>query len=806
MWTIFGPMLFSIAFAVLSAYLLRDKGKQKNKPPTKDQYTVPQADETQSVPKVYGTRQIEGYQNLHWKILDQKEVIQKVKGLLWTTKTPTGQWQTFADIHCGICFADVGAKVYLKEIYADDKLVWSNPSSIAGDVMGGYINAKDFFADDDDLYGSFDFYSGSDDQTMSAYLDNGIYGGNASSWPKLSHMIFKNFKITSSTSLPQIKLVVAHQPVPSFLSPDVAAWDGKSNPVVPIYYSQTDYISGAGVPSSIFDLENYAAVALKLRNDNFGFCLIRQFSRSIQEDLDDMLETIDGNFYTDGETGKTCISLNSSSYDKNTIPKITTKDIVNYSSTRNSLSSQVDEVRVKYIDVSRGYKELTAGYKNPSTRLKKGDSDFHEFNYGMIPDYDTAFKVAYRESVPLSNSLITLSLEMNRKLSNNKIGDPVLITIDKIGIIEVPFRIVKINYGKLKASTMKVDLVQDRFGDFRQVFDDANPSGEVDRTATALNCQLKVLTAPAYFNKAMSIQDNLVLAFAEKPNGRHLGFDLWTDSSTTADFIRNGKSPTFSLKATLSANITNRANTMTVVGNNFTALSYQRDLLNQGYNMGVLIDELNNKIEFVNFETVTESGGVYTLSAVNRGLLDTIPKDFNMLTTELYLFSYGVAMNDTDFFLDGESVAMKALTYTSNEILKIEDATQLNYTIANRKDKPINVSNLKVNTMPFENNMFIGPIDLQLSWSFRNQIGSIQYYDEANTLNSDQNNVNIKLYDSSNVLIKEVTLTASETSWVFDDELIINSGVRYNYIKAVITSVKSSINSLENYNIIITRA
>lgn len=804
MWTIFAQFLFSIALAVLSAYLMRQTNKQKNKAPTKDQYTVPQADETQAVPKVYGKRKIEGFQVLHWQILRQKEIIVKTKGLLWTDKTPTGRFETFVDLHCGICFADMGASVLLKEIYADDKLVWTNPSNIAGDVSSS-IRANDFFGDDDDLYGSFDFYSGSDGQTMSTYLDNGIYAGNASRWPKKAHIIFKNFKITSSTAVPQFKFVVVHTPVPSFLLPNEATWDQKCNPVVPIYYMQTDYISGAGVSDTILDLNNYRSVAQSLRADNIGACLIRQFSQPTQEDLQDILEVIDGNFYTDNQTGKTCIHLNSSGYDINTIPKITISDIVNYSSTRNSLSSQVSEVRVKYVDISRDYKELTAVFKNEATRIKKGSSEYQELNYGIIPDYETAVKIATRESIPLCNSLISLSLEMNRKLSGNKLGDPVMITIEELGIINVPFRIMKINYGKLKASTMKVDFIQDKFGQYKTVFDTSNPSNTVDRSATALNCQLKVQTAPAYFNKVMNIQDNLILAFADRPNGRHLGFDLYTDSTTTTDFIKNGNSSSFALKGILTANITNKATTLTVTGNNFFAESYQRDLLNQGYNMGILIDAANNKIEYINFETVTQVGGNYTLSAVNRGLLDTTPKSFNLGTTELYLFSYGYAMNNTDFFLDNENIALKAVTYTNNDTLAIGSATQLNYTIASRKDRPINVSNLKVNGVGFSPTQVIGAVDLVLNFSYRDKVGSIQYFDEQSGLNSDQNNVNIKLYNSSNVLVKEVTLSGNETSWTFDDELVINSGVRFTSLRAEIKTIKAGISSLDNYNITITR-
>lgn len=803
---IVGNILLSLALYYLTYLLTKDNNKQKNKAPGKDEYNFPLAVENTPVAKIFGRRKIEGFNVLKWDITKQERIVIKSKSLFGTEKQETPNFKTYADMHLGFCLANDDNAVKLINVLVNNEIIYTNPSTTVENLSFN-INKQEYFGEDNGFGGAVDFYCGADNQVKSSYLNTNLYNGKASRFQKLAYLILKNFYLTNSTTAPLFSFILENLPKPEWTTQSVAGWDGKINPAVAIWYILTDDLAGGSIDPSYLNVDSFIDIALKLKDEDFGIAFIRQSQRSVIEEIGDILETIDGNLYTSIDDGLIHISLNNADYNIEDLLHIKLKeDILNYSSSRNSISTQFSEVRVKFTDASKNYQERFAIYKNPSTRLKKGRQEIKELSYNMVTDFTTASKIAAREGIPLTRSLISLSLETNRKLSTKKVGDVIKVSIDKLDIYEMPFRITKINFGKSKSSTIKVELLQDYFGQFKQVFSNDNPSLIIDRTATALNCNLKVLTAPAYFNKSLDIQDNLILTFAERPNNRHQYFDLYTDSTTTTDFIKNGFSSGFSFVGTLTDNINIQDNEFNVTSNFFDTINYQKDLLNNGYNLAVILDEINNKQEFINFENViyNDITDEYEIKNINRGLLDTLPKSF-ISGSKIYVFSYGYAINNTDFFLDSENIQIKALTKTSNETLDISDASLINYTVSNRQKLPINISNLKINGLDYNDNITIPTVDLVFDFSYRNKINTIQYYNDVNISNTDLNNVRIKIYNISNTLIQDITLSSNETSWTFTDELTINAGIRYTYLRAEIFTKKSTFDSLEKYDIIITR-
>lgn len=804
MFGLFMAPLISLGLSYLIWLLMRDDNKQKNKPPSQDEFSVPRAEEGAVIGKGWGTFIVKSWLVLNWNKTKSKRVIIKVKEMFGTTKQETQNFKHYADVHGGICLADDGALVQLLEIRLDDKTLWTNPNPTAGDVSGS-INLPDFFSEDNGLSGSFTFYSGRDGQVIDDYLNKAsLYNGYASAWPKQAHIIFKDFWFATSsgpTNVPTLSFLCRHMPIPSWTNSSVASWDGKINPFMIVWYMLVDDYAGAGIDISLLDLNSFTVAAQRCRDDNLGVCHYSQQTGSAIAEITNILEAADATIYTDIETGKVKVEVFNRDYVFDDLVHVTQKDIIQYQYSRNSINQQVSEVRVTYTDMSENFKEVTTPYRNSATRIRRGSTAVKTLQYKMIVDIDTANRIAAREGYPLTTSMLQLNLDTTRILATHKLGDAVRVSIPKIGVEDMVFRIQKINYGKLKSTSVNVELIQDRFGEFRDVFSSDNGQIIPERNATALNASLQVITAPYYFNANKNVLiDNLILTMAQEPNNRNLYYELWTDSTTTTDYIKNGQANGFTPMGKLTSSIGVGNNSLTISSTDFISVDIQKDGLASGVNLCLLVEGSN--YEFINFEKSVSSGSNYIITGINRGLLDTIPKAFTN-SAKLYAFSYGFALNDTDFFMDGEAISIKALSVTSNETLKLPDASTINYTVTNRPKLPIVVSNLKINNTAFNNTQLITG-DLKIDWSWRNKIGSIQYYNDQVVNNTELNNIVIQIYNGA-TLIKTVTFNDNTTSYTFTDEKTLNAGNYFSALKVKIKTTSGVLESVDKYDLMITR-
>lgn len=809
MWNIVILTLANIAVQFVLYYLNRNNNKQKNKPPSKDQYSAPTADQTRPVPKYWGTVKLNSPNVVAWQITDQERIIQKQKTLFGTEKIETPNFKTYVDMHLALGLTDGGNGATLKQIIVNDEVVFQNNSQ--GDIMLGQINKPNLFGEDNGISGTFDFYSGKDGQVKSQYLNNRLYDGYAPKWKKLSYVVLRDFwvAVTNGTagSIPYFSFVLQHLPVPYWTTAQYAIINGQEcNPAVVIYYILTDDMAGATINPSKIDLNNFYNIAVKLKNENIGISLLRQEQTPAIDDIGDILATIDGNFYTDLNTGLMTLSINRQDYNIDDLDVISlNKEIKSYASSRTSLTTAVSEVKIEFTDINNNFISDYAIFRNEATRLKRFKGESKIFNYPMICNAETANKIATREAIPLTTSLIQLSLETDRSLSTKVPGDVVRVNIDKLGIKDVVFRISKIGYGKLKADSLKIEMLQDKFGVESAVFSSKPPRPPIVNNNEALNCNLKVMTAPAFFLLNRDVSNNMILTYTERPNSKHQFYEIYTKRSGF-DYLNNGISEGFTYKADLINAITVQSNTLVVSSNNLRLQNANSDQLNAGYNLTLIIDESTGIHEFVNFSSFSynELTGQYTININSRGLLDSIPREFSN-SSKVYFISYGYGINQNEYFNDNEQIRIKALTRTNADILTLNEAAEIIYTVNNRAKRPINVSNLKVNNINYNSNQTIGNTDLELSWSFRNKIATVQDYLIDNVNNTDGNTTEIRLYNNVGGLIKSVSVSGNQNSWVFSDELAINDGNRYNYIKAVIFTKNSNLESQEQYDIIINR-
>lgn len=806
MFAIFASALLTLGLNYIVWYLNKDGSKQKNRPPSKDQYSFPTADQTRPIPKFWGTIKMTSPNVINYEITRQKRIVIKTKSFFGTETQETPNFKTYVDMHLALANTDEQQGAKLKKILVNDDVIWNNDANNFGDISSS-INKKEIFGDDNGVEGNFTFLSGRSGQLSDPYIANKLYNRMPIKFRKLSHIVFKDFYVGNSSSgqssIAPFSFVLEHAPRPDWAINGYTSYNGDCNPAVVIYYMMTEYFSGGRFREVDLDLESFREAHIQLYNERLGISLLRQESIPIEDDINDILEIIDGQIIIDQTTGKNKLTLNRLNYNPDDLLHLTFDNgIKKYSTNKTTSTTTVSEVRCNFTDINDNFSIKYQPFKNEAARFRKEKGEIKTLNYEMITNSETANKIATREGYPLTSSLIQLSLTTNRILNNKNIGDCVKVSLPTSKIDGVIFRIVNINKGTLKNPNITVKLIQDVFGRYNSIFSSTNPSSGVINTAVAVQSNLKIINAPCYFNKRIGSDKGLILTYAEATNSRQLNYDLYTKIGSE-EYIKNGASLGFSYVANFENNVEVNDINMTVSSNNFDIETQGIVQLKNGYNLALIIDQSTNKSEFINFEEViyNQLNNTYLIKNINRGLFDTIPKKYNKETLKIYVINVGSAMNTLKQFEDFENVKIKSINKTASDAQEINASIEYNFTTDQRYKKPLNISNLKINGINFKEEQNIDDVLLTFDFSYRDQSDLINYYNDDSSLNNDGNTVNIKLYNSVDTLLKEVNLSANEKTWTYTDEAIPKN----LYIRAEIKTIKNLFESSDNYDIIIKR-
>lgn len=794
-------------YLIINLFLLNSKKDQKEKPKAAslDSFDFPTADETRVLPFGYGTFEISGPNILWYGDYKTKTIYQKVKsggffGLFKNTEKVNAGFEYYVGLHFGLAFGGKDKELQLKKIKIDNKTIFS---TTAIGSFSGSINNKTFFGDYENgpggMVGDFTFYSGSDIQTSDPYLVSKL-GSNIPYYNNFSHLVWKGGYIGNNNSLSPWSFEVKRIIDPSWAYINKSDINGSCNPISIIYDLLTDKFYGLGLSDTKINLTNFRDIHEQIFNENIGVSFLINDSKTVQDILEDIFKVIDGQLNINFNTGKLEIKLNRQVLPapENTFNEDNIIKLDNYS--RGSLTSLINEVKIRWTDINDNFKPKLAQFQNQGSFFEKDRSDITIIDYPMVNNATVAQQIAVREAIPLTTPLLKCDITVNRKAYNLKPGDVIYLSWKKLGIESIIMRILEIDYGTLKNSQITLNLIQDKFGIAYSLYADEPTNSFTSLDFTALACDLKIEEAPFYFTNTTDSK-NKILTFSKKPSIAHTSFDLYT-KYLSDPYILNGVASGFCPVGLVNLSFNELSNSIELLNDSDLDIIVNEtdDRLDAGYNLALIIED--DKREFINFKNISFSSGVYTLTNVNRGLIDTIPEQFTT-DAKIYFFSYGFALNNNETF-PNSSIFIKALTKTARDTLEIDDAPAINFNLSGRRTFPISPSNLKINSLSYQKNITIGFTDLELDWSGRDRKISIQYYDDTNLSNIDSNNFILKIYDNlTNTLLKDETLTTF--SYNFIDETSLNGGLYFDQLRVELKSKNGSLESLYNYVIIIDR-
>lgn len=799
--------LIRVAIFIAISFLLNKKKGNSNNVVAgqRDPNSVSRAAETTPVSIAIGTVETTG--NIVWDFDEpSKQIIQKIKtggffGLFQNTEKVNAGFEYYMGMRINLSQASTLSPVKLLKWKVGGEDLYINTTNGS---FSGSVNNKTFLGDYENgpggYVGNFTFYEGSDNQVADPYLISKL-GSNVPKYNRKSHFIWKSGYYGNSETPNAWSFVIKRILHNNWSDSSKDEINGSVNPACYIYDLLTNEDYGLNLSDSQIDLVNFNEIHEKLYEEGIGISEIITSDIDVASKLNQIFDIIDGQFNTN--TDKIQIRLNRADYNIEDLEVFDKDKIINISNdSTGSLTTIVNEVKVKFTDINNNFKERYAFAQNNGVIFERQRVETTILDYLMVTSPAVANMIANRELIPLTTPLRKCKLSVSYAENYLSVGDVIILHYPDEDYNNMVMRITEVDYGNIKNSVINLSVVQDQFGVNLQLFNSESSNSYTPPDYTALPANLKFIEAPYYFNNAET--NNKILTYATRPNGFHQNFELHMKQFSESEFTYQSVSQAFTPEGNINSNITTLSNSITLTNNIDVGVVQNKtsDNLKNGYNVALITE--GSKVEFINFQNISLSGSVYTLTNINRALFDTKPENFTT-AAKIYFISYGFCLNNSETYEYLTSVQMKLLTKTVRRTLDINDAPQISYLMGRRKILPILVSNLKINDNNYEENITIGNEDLELTYSNRDKKNdSIQNYNDNVVTNNDSNIFRIRIYDNTtSTLLKD--FTTSSLSYIFTDEKSLNSGNYFTSLRVRIQTKKGSLVSLYEYDIIVNR-
>jgi hypothetical protein len=431
---------------------------------------------------------------------------------------------------------------------------------------------------------------------------------------------------------------------------------GDADPVEVIYDLMVNKWSRAGLDAADIDTTSFLAASTTLKSESHGYSNVIYQAESGIDVINSILKQIDAALYKEPTTGKWVIKLIRADYDPATIPAFNKSNIVAIDEyALGAWRETVNEVRVNYTDRSREYTTTTVAAQSlANMSIQDNRRRVRSIDYPGCTNATLAGKLAARDLNALSQPLSHIRMTVNRDGHMRRPGDAVKINYPEYNIVDGIFRVKHVDLGQLFANAIVLELVQDVFASTYVGM--PQPTGTFSNPTPYPLAKRIVTEAPRWlvaeaWNAGMvsepDIPHLLPLPIAS-PQATQYEMRTREHPATVQQQLHNqwlvdipqlDFPTTFTIQTSYGREVEPYDDSIGLVIENvagplvdagyFNALEFlvasQTEIKNDGKNLIVIVND-DGEMEFMAFESVTDNtGGVFTLNNVWRGLFDTPP-------------------------------------------------------------------------------------------------------------------------------------------------------------------------------------
>lgn len=706
-----------------------------------------------------------------------------------SSKAVTSGYRYYMGLHFGICHGPVDA---LQEIRAGDRVAWQGNQTANGEIS---INAGQLFGGDEregGIAGNADVLMGGSAQAQNAYLQSQL-GTDIPAYRGILSLVYKVQRGTLKAVLTWAAIasgqISANNP---YIKPwafkvkrILQGWNsdvwysGKAvigadmNPAHIIYQCLTDPVWGMGYPIQQIDDTSFTAAADTLYSEGFGLSMIWNQQAKIGDFIGEVLNHIGAVLYVDPSSGKFAMKLIRGGYTVGSLPLFDETNGCRLEHfQRAGYGETVNEVVVVFKDRAKDMKDSTCAVQDLANVQAQGAVVSQTKQYPGITSASIAARVAMRDLVSASTPLSKIRLKVNRYAWSLIPGDVFRFTWPKLGLSQIVYRVLAVDYGTLEDGEITVEAAEDVFGLPSNVYvaQQASQFTEQSSAPTAITVQ-EAVELPYYeIVRSLSSGD---LAAMDQTDGAYMGAIAGRPGSTIALNFRTWSKVgaasyeqrelgEFTPWTTCTASIA-PAVTSTI------PIAAGTDLSQVG--VGTLAKIGNGATgEWVEVTAIDLNAQTVTVA---RGALDTVPKAWAN-GTRIWFIGAFIGLDNTER-ATGETVDFKLTTISTGGELDITSGsiTAVSATAAQRFARPYPPGNVKVNGSAYPTTIAGAAT---ITWAHRDrtmQTAGVIHQDAASIGPEADTTYTLRLYGETNTLLRTVTgLTG--TSYAFADELAIS--------------------------------
>jgi hypothetical protein len=481
------------------------------------------------------------------------------------------------------------------------------------------------------------------------------------------------------------------------------------NPAHILYESITNSDWGQGEPTALINDASFRAAADKLYAEGFGLCIqydaqypVEDFQKKIVDYIAAAMtqSRVDGQYYLD---------LIRNDYVFADLPIIAEADIIDAVYEPSTLVDAVNQIIVEWFDPITRTNHSTAPIQALGNIQAQGAVISETDTLRGLPTEDLAIRVGKRNLDAKAKALSRLTLTVNRKHYDRRLGKPVRVQLSSDGIGDVVFRIGEMDWGTLTDSKIKMIMVQDVFSLPASVYVQPHTGGYVaaDRAPHPAPYQQAIEAPYIEVAQALSTAElaalaadaGFLVAMGTRPAGLALNYQLVTKTGGES-FAEHGLGdwcPTGLLSAALDR-----------IATSIALLSYA-DLDRVVVGTSALIGN-----EIVRVDAIDAVAGTATLA---RGCADTVPALHSM--GDRVWFYDQFAASDQREYVAAEVVAAKLLTRTGTDQLDPSLAPEQDVTMVGRQSRPYPPANVVINAAAWPTTVTGA---MTIAWAHRDRI------------------------------------------------------------------------------------
>jgi hypothetical protein len=454
--------------------LLREKPKvARSRPKGRDEFGVPTASKSRLIPIIWG-RVLVRSPNIIWfdDVRFQQKTKKETSGLIIqkTVRIPLYTLY-YAGLQMGIC---EGPGVILYGIRAENRDLWSG-TAVGGDVVS--INnfalfGADLQAGGGGFRGDFAFYDGNNaaaDPYLVPFQETAEGEDDAPTYNRLAHWVWRGGWIGTRPTIPPLAFEVGRFPNPLSLSASVNVFnDGRSlNPVSALIEIYTDPKFQFNLSLSDFNTSVWTAAAATLANEGNGVQIQLLEAEDAPDIIEEILRQIDAFVDLNGATGKVEITLVRDDYDVEDTRVVEDATglvrVENYS--RPDWEDTTNQVLVRYENSLDSFlSDVAPAQAGGNARLQGGGTInpvTEQIEFIGVQHPLLAARLAWRELRSKAVPLARATLVLDQRFHDLRRGDVVRLNYPERGVVELPMRVGKIDYGDGIENEILAECVED---------------------------------------------------------------------------------------------------------------------------------------------------------------------------------------------------------------------------------------------------------------------------------------------------------------------------------------------------------